>query len=285
MDVAISINLLKIKWQLKARLPLQTDKIRQVTILSMYRYTSSRSWGIRHKNRPCAAMLKITGMLATWWFWWFWWSWWSECHGRAVWCNGFVFWWPSRQNVGSNPGRDRGACVPEQDTLLWLHLFTQEYKWGRVRAEMVTVFDWARCATHLAAWAAYSPGCWDGSRNDNWPDDRSNNICAMRVKLGGYWRNIIVHFYFYYHLLINKKKHTAWLYNINKCAFRAITLTSVPKKWELLFPLIYASIGFTFKICIIEKLLLKCKICSSFIFAFGHETSTWWSEDRNSKLE
>ena len=22
----------------------------------------------------------------------------------------------SRQNVGSNPGRDRGACVPEQDT-------------------------------------------------------------------------------------------------------------------------------------------------------------------------
>ena len=25
-------------------------------------------------------------------------------------------WQPSRQNVGSNPGRDRGACAPEQDT-------------------------------------------------------------------------------------------------------------------------------------------------------------------------
>ena len=27
-----------------------------------------------------------------------------------------LFWWPSRQNVGSNPGRDRGACIPEQTT-------------------------------------------------------------------------------------------------------------------------------------------------------------------------
>ena len=30
---------------------------------------------------------------------------------------GFVFWWVSRQNVGSNPDRDRGAYVLEQDTL------------------------------------------------------------------------------------------------------------------------------------------------------------------------
>ena len=34
----------------------------------------------------------------------------------------------------------------------------------------------ACCATHLAAWAAYSPGSWDGSRN--WPDDRGNNVHA-----------------------------------------------------------------------------------------------------------
>ena len=30
---------------------------------------------------------------------------------------GFVFGWPSSQNVGSNPGCDHGACVLEQDTL------------------------------------------------------------------------------------------------------------------------------------------------------------------------
>ena len=30
MDVAISIKLLKIQWHLKARLPLQTNKIRQL---------------------------------------------------------------------------------------------------------------------------------------------------------------------------------------------------------------------------------------------------------------
>ena len=30
-----------------------------------------------------------------------------------------LLWWPSRQNVGSNPGRGRGTCVLEQDTLLY----------------------------------------------------------------------------------------------------------------------------------------------------------------------
>ena len=49
LDVAISIDLRKIQRHLKARLPLQTDEIRQVTIMSMYRYTTSCIQGIRHK--------------------------------------------------------------------------------------------------------------------------------------------------------------------------------------------------------------------------------------------
>ena len=53
MDVAISINLLKIQCHLKARLPLQTDKIRQVAIMNMYnctgKQTTSSIQGIRNK--------------------------------------------------------------------------------------------------------------------------------------------------------------------------------------------------------------------------------------------
>ena len=49
MDVTISINSLNIQWHLKMRLPLQTGKIRQVTLMSVYRYTTSCIQGIRHK--------------------------------------------------------------------------------------------------------------------------------------------------------------------------------------------------------------------------------------------
>ena len=37
--------------------------------------------------------------------------------GEWFMCIGFVFWWLSRQNVDSNPDRNRGAYVLEQDTL------------------------------------------------------------------------------------------------------------------------------------------------------------------------
>ena len=53
VHIAISINMLIIQWHLKASLPLQTDKIRQVTTMSMYmymyRYTTTCIQGIRHK--------------------------------------------------------------------------------------------------------------------------------------------------------------------------------------------------------------------------------------------
>ena len=41
----------------------------------------------------------------------------STCHDWVVLCIGFVFWWQSRQNVESNPNRDRGAYVLEEDAL------------------------------------------------------------------------------------------------------------------------------------------------------------------------
>ena len=49
---------------------------------------------------------------------------------------------------------------------LYLELVMHYWKpcFVSVRAEMVTVF-YTRCATHLAAWAAYSSGSWYGSRN------------------------------------------------------------------------------------------------------------------------
>ena len=34
-----------------------------------------------------------------------------------------------------------GTCVLEQDTLLWLLLFTQEYKWVPARVEVDIVFE------------------------------------------------------------------------------------------------------------------------------------------------
>ena len=48
-NVAFSNNLLQNQWHLKARLPMQTDRIRQVTIMSLYRYTTSCIQRIIHK--------------------------------------------------------------------------------------------------------------------------------------------------------------------------------------------------------------------------------------------
>ena len=65
----------------------------------------------QHEDTDCNSLYTLTRLKVTRYM---------ECRGRAVQCIGFVFRWPSHQNVGSNPGRDRGICVPA-------HFYTQEY--------------------------------------------------------------------------------------------------------------------------------------------------------------
>ena len=90
-----------------------------------------------------------------------------EWHGRAFQCIGFVFWWPSRQNVGSNPDQQR--CLwpwkKLKNVIVSLHPRSQ---WVPVRAELVVVFDqlYMYMRRDGSNWAAYSPGSWDGFRND-----------------------------------------------------------------------------------------------------------------------
>ena len=56
---------------------------------------------------------------------------------------------------GSVPGRD--TCVPEQDALLHLLLFTQRYKWVLARVEVDTVYTKATGVPRQLR-VVYSPG-------------------------------------------------------------------------------------------------------------------------------
>ena len=66
-------------------------------------------------------------------------AWWATTYDGVPWQSGlhsirFVFRGQSRQNVGPNPGRDHGTCVPEQEHFT-LHGFSSPrgmnwYLWG-----------------------------------------------------------------------------------------------------------------------------------------------------------
>ncbi len=96
--------------------------------------------------------------------------------GGVSWLSGLVH--QTQVLVGSNPGYD--TCVLEQDT--YRCISSPRSKWVPVRAEMVLVIDLVWCSTYLAAQAVYSPGSWEGLRNNvNGPVTRGNNVGSTTI--------------------------------------------------------------------------------------------------------